>query len=98
AVVVGDCVEVSVGSSVVQVGQGTCVPVNLVSSVGLTNLSFALASPSGFLTNWNFSSTNSAIASAKVGMANTSEPQFSFDVRSGQVLQGSSVIGSICLD
>ncbi|MGD0413204.1 MAG: hypothetical protein ABSC18_16050 [Verrucomicrobiota bacterium] len=71
---------------------------SLLTTVGLTNLDFALTCPAGFLTNWNVSSTNAAIASATVAMANTSQPQFSFGVQGGQVLQGSSVIGSICVD
>jgi hypothetical protein len=97
SVIVGDCVELSIGSSVMQAGQGACVPVSLRTTVGLTNLTFMLASPSGSLTNWTISSTNSAIASATVQEV-ASQPQFIFEVQSGQVLQGASVIGSICMD
>jgi hypothetical protein len=97
SVIVGDCVEISIGSSVTQAGQGACVPVSLLTSVGLTNLTFILATPSGFLTNWSVSSTNSSIASATVQEV-ASQPQFIFEVQSGQVLQGASVIGSICMD
>jgi hypothetical protein len=98
SVIGGGSVEVSIGSSVAQAGQGTCVPVTLLTSAGLTNLSFSLVCPAGFLKNWTVNSTNSAIGSATVGKANTSEPQFVFGIQSGQVRQGSSVIGSICLD
>jgi hypothetical protein len=91
-------VEISIGSSTALAGQGTCVPVSLMTAVPLTNLNFALASQAGFLTNWNISSTNSAIAAATVAEGDASLPHFSFSVQSGQALQGSSVIGSICLD
>jgi hypothetical protein len=74
------------------------VPVNLLTTVPLTNLSFTLASPAGFLSDWTISSTNAAIASATMVEGNASLPQFSFAVQNGQVLQGASVIGSICLD
>jgi hypothetical protein len=97
-VTVGPCVEVSIGSSVVQAGQSTCVPVNLVATVGLTNLSFSLAYSSGFLTNWNVTASNSAVASAAAQSVDSSHAQFSFSVQSGQALQGKSVLGSICLD
>jgi hypothetical protein len=97
SVVVGECVEVIIGSSVTQAGRGACVPVSLLTTVPLTNLSFSFASPTGFFTNWNISSTNSAIASTTVGEV-ASQPQFNFGVQSRQVLQGTSVIGSICVD
>jgi hypothetical protein len=98
SVIVGECVEVSIGSSVVQAGQSTCVPVNLVASVGLTNLSFSLAYPSGFLTNWNITPSNSLVTSATAQTVDASHTQFNFGVQSGQVLHGSTVLGSICLD
>jgi hypothetical protein len=98
SVVVGDCVEVSVGSSVVQAGQETCAPVILISSVGLTNLSFTLGYLSGFLTNLNITPSNAVVASASANMVDPSHTQFNFGVQGGQMLQGSSVLGSICVD
>jgi hypothetical protein len=98
SVIVGECVEVSIGSSVVQAGQSTCVPVNLVASVGLTNLSFTLAYPNGFLTNWNITPSNSAVASSVAQTVDSSHTQFNFGVQTGQVLQGTTLLGSICLD
>jgi len=98
SVIVGECVEISIGSSVAQTGQSTCVPVSLVATVGLTNLSFTLAYPSGFLTNWSVAPSNSAVASATANTVDPSHTQFNIGVQSGQVLQGSTVIGSICLD
>jgi hypothetical protein len=98
SVIVGSCVEVSVASSVVQAGQSACLPLNLVATVGLTNLSFTVAYPSGFLTNWNVSPGNSVIASATANTVDASHTQFTFGVRQGQVLQGASDIASICFD
>jgi hypothetical protein len=98
AVTVGPCVEVSIGSSVVQAGQSTCVPVNLVATVGLTNLNFTVAYPGGFLTNWNITASNSAVASAAANTVDASHTQFNFGVQNGKILQGTSLLGSICLD
>jgi hypothetical protein len=98
SMIVGECVEVSVGSNVVQAGQSTCVPVSLVSTVGLTNLSFTLAYASGFLTNWNVTPSNSVVDSAGANTVDPSHTQFNFGVQSGQVLRGTAVLGSICLD
>ena len=98
SVIVGECVEVSIGSSVAQAGVSTSVPLSLVATVGLTNLNFTLAYPSGFLTNWSITPSNSVIASAAVNTVDPSHTQFNVGVQGGQALQGSSVIGSISLD
>jgi hypothetical protein len=98
AVIVGDCVEVSVGSSVVLAGQGTCVPVSLLTTVPLTNLNFTLAYPSGFFADWIVTPSNSSIASAAAKTVDPFHTQLNFGVQSGQVLQGASVIGLICLE
>jgi hypothetical protein len=98
SVIVGPCVEVSIGSSVAQTEMSTCVPVNVVASVGLTNLSFTLAYANGFLTNWTISPSNSVVASATANTVDPSHTQFNFGVQSGQILQGSTVIGSIYVD
>jgi hypothetical protein len=98
SVVVGECVQVSIGSIVVQAGQSTCVPLNLVASVGLTNLNFTLSYPGGLLTNWNVTPSNSVITSAAAQTTDASHTQFSFGVQSGQVLKGITLLGSICLD
>ncbi|HEV7927174.1 MAG TPA: hypothetical protein VGR14_17605, partial [Verrucomicrobiae bacterium] len=98
SVIVGECVQVGIGSNVVQAGQSTCVPINLVATVGVANLSFTLAYPSGFLTNWNVTASNSLVASAATQTVDSSHTQFSFVIQSGQVLQGTTLLGSICLD
>jgi hypothetical protein len=97
-VVIGPCVEVNIGSGVVQAGQSTCLPVSLVSSLGLTNLGFTLAYQSGFLTNWNIARSNSLVAGATARTVDGSDAIFNVGVKGGQVLLGSNVIGSICMD
>jgi hypothetical protein len=94
-VIVSECVEVSIGSSVVQTGDSTCVPVNLFTTVNLTNLSFTLADPWGYFTNWTFTASNAAMASATPG--GSYQTVFNVGVTNGQVLPSSSVIGTICM-
>jgi hypothetical protein len=46
-VVVGDCVQPSLGQQILLAGQSGRVPINLISSVPLTNLGMTLVSPPG---------------------------------------------------
>ena len=94
-ITVGDCVQVGVGSTVVQTGQSTTVPVNLFTTVGLTNLSFSLAYPTNRFTNWIISATNPAIATGTVQLLGPSNTFFVLTTKSGQLLQGPTVAGSI---
>ena len=94
-VVVGDCVQVGVGSAVVQTGKSTSIPVNLFTTVGLTNLSFTLVYPTNRFSNWTISVTNpvgSIGASQMLGPSNTF---FSLAALGGQWLPGPTVAGSL---
>jgi len=96
-VIVGPCVQVSVGSGPVQIGGSTCVPVNLLSTVSLTNLSFSLATLADRFTNWAVNPVNGAISLATVQAALASQPQFNFATQAGRALTGSSLLGYICV-
>ena len=74
------------------------MPVNLFSTISLTNFDFILAYPTSQFTNWNITSTNSAIGSATAQMVDPSHELFSIGVQPGQALRGSNGIGVICLD
>jgi hypothetical protein len=95
-VVVGECVQVGVGSTVVQAGQSACLPVNLLSTVGLTNLSFTLTFPANRFNNWSIASNNPAMGASSVQVLDASHASFAVDARPGQVLQGPTLAGSIC--
>jgi hypothetical protein len=92
AVVVGECVQVSIGSTVMQIGTTSSVPVNLLSTVAVTNLSFTLSYPSNRFNNWTLTTTNPAIGGVSVESGPTSA-SFTLGTRSGQVLQGPALIG-----
>jgi hypothetical protein len=95
-VTVPACVNAGVGSTVVQTGQSACVPVNLLSTVGLTNLSFTLTYPTNRFSNWAVTSTNAGVGKASVQTIDSAHSIFSFTSTNGQVLQGPAVAGSIC--
>ncbi|SPE54317.1 hypothetical protein SBV1_1800001 [Verrucomicrobia bacterium] len=95
-VTVAGCVDVGIGSTVVQAGQSACVPVNLLSTVGLTNLSFTLVYPTNRFNNWVVTSTNPAVGTAFVQVLDGGHSLFTFLSGAGQVLEGPVVAGSIC--
>jgi hypothetical protein len=97
-VIVGDCVQVSIGSSVQQVGHSTCVPVNLYTTASLTNLNFTLVDPTGHFTNWSITATNAMIGSASAERVDPLHVRFNIAAQTGQILRGSNSIGSICAD
>lgn len=97
-VIVGPCVEVSIGSSPVQIGHSTCVPVNFLTTVSLTNFSFSILTLPDRFTNWAVNPVDGAIVQAAVQAPQTFQPQFNFASQPGQVLQGLSLLAYICVD
>src|ERR1035441_4119989 len=59
-VTVGECLQLGVGSTVLQIGQTSSVPVSIISTLGLTNLSFTIAYLTNRFTNWVLSAMNRA--------------------------------------
>ncbi len=94
-VTVSECVQVGVSSTVMQVGTTSSVPVTLLTTVNLTNLSFALAYPSNRFGNWTIAPSNSVIGTTTVQVVSASNTLFSFATKSGQTLQGPAFLGSV---
>jgi len=97
-IIVGDCVQVGVGTTFLQTGQGSCIPVDLLSTVGLTNLVFTLSYPSNRLGNWSITATNSAVRAASVQILDSAHAQFQIATKAGQLLQGPTAVGTICFN
>jgi hypothetical protein len=95
-ITVGDCVQVGLGSASVLTGQNACVPVNLLSTVGLTNITFVLAYPSNRFGNWTFSAINPAIGTSTVQVLEPGQVQIRVSTKPGQILQGPTSIGTAC--
>jgi hypothetical protein len=94
-ITVSECVQLGIGSTVLQEGQSGNVTVSLFSTVGITNLSFSLAVPSNRFTNFSIAPSNSAIASATVQTVGSSPPLFTLATHAGQSLPSPSLLGTI---
>jgi hypothetical protein len=94
-VVVGECLQVGVGSTVLQVGQTSSVPVSIISTLGLTNLSFTIAYPTNRFTNWVMTASNSAVGTTFVQTIDLSQTAFSVAAKHGQTFNGPGVIGTL---
>ena len=92
---VSECVQLGVGSAVVHVGQSSDLPVTLVTTVGITNLSFTLAVPAGRFTNFTFTPSDPAIASATVQVTGSSPPVFTLATHPGETLSSPSLLGTV---
>jgi len=95
AVVVSECVQVSIGSTVMQIGTTSSVPVNLLSTVALTNLTFTLSYPTNRFNNWRAAASNTAIAGFTAQTLDPMDASFRLGTLSGQVLQGPALVGSV---
>ena len=94
-VAVSECLQVSIGSTVVQIGQTSSVPVNLLSTVALTNLNFTLTFPTNRFTNWVITASNVVVGTSTLQTLTFSNLQIGFGTKSGQVMQGPAFAGNI---
>jgi hypothetical protein len=95
---VGDCLQLGLGANSVQTGPSACVPINLLSSAGLTNLAFTLAYPSDLPGSWVVTLTNPAAGTALVQVLDSAHVQVSIAARTGQVFQRALSLGTACFD
>ncbi len=94
-ITVSTCIQFQAGSTVMQAGTTSSVPVSLVSSASLTNLSFGLVYPANRFANWSFAPSNTAINSVLIQSNSASQTRFSLGVTNGRTLQGQILLGSI---
>ena len=95
SVIVGECIQLSLSSAVVQVGQTGAVTVTLISSVGMTNLNWILVDSASRFTNWTFASSNGTIASATASTLDASSASFRLAAQPGQIFQSPSTLGTV---
>ena len=94
-VTVSDCLQMGIGSTVMQVGQSGSIPVSLLSTFAITNLSFSLVSPAISFTNWTVASSNPSVGAAGVQCAGSAPPWFTLATAPGKTLYGPSSLESI---
>ncbi len=95
AVIVGDCAELQVGSTLVLAGSNGIVPLTALATGNVTNIAFTLDFPTNRLVNWGIDASNGAIGSLVVQGLNTTQSVFTLSARSGQSLSGVPVLGSL---
>jgi hypothetical protein len=96
-VTVGDCIELSVGSTALLSGQEACVPVNLASSSApLDNVQFTIQYPANSVTNLTISSTNVAVGAAFPVSTSPTQTVFQVNALSGRTLQGPANLAELC--
>ena len=96
-VTVGDCVQLSVGSTALLSGQEACVPVNLVSSsVPLDSVNFALQFPSNQVANLSIGSTNLAVGAASIVSTSPAQAVFNVTALTGRTLTAPANIAQVC--
>ena len=95
AVLVGDCGQFAVGSTIAQVGTIANVPFSLAASPGITNLSFGLSYPANRFTNWAITASNLIGGSATARQLNSSRANFTIGATAGSILQGTTLSGAI---
>jgi hypothetical protein len=97
-VVVGDYVELDVDSADLLAGQSGCVPLRLVSTATLTNLSFTLGIPPGRLSNLSVSPGLPQVAQAQLVLLDAANAQVTLSAGPASVFAGTQTLASVCFD
>jgi subtilisin-like proprotein convertase family protein len=93
-VIVQDYLELTIGSTNLEVGQSVSVPIYLASDGGVTNLAFTLSWPATYLTNVSLAITAPEIGSASL-QDQITNLLFTMQTAPGQVLQGTQHIAQL---
>jgi hypothetical protein len=91
-----DLAQLSLGSAAVLAGQGGCVPLTLLSTVSLTNLSFNVTASAGNLAGLTFTPVAPAIGSSHLAMINPSNAVVTVATAPGMTLNGTLPLGNLC--
>lgn len=87
--------QLGLGSTIVQVGRTSNVPLTLSSSVGITNLNWTFLAPSNRFGNFTFAFTNVSIATSIVRVLDAARAGFTLITKPAQTLPGSSQLGTV---
>ena len=94
-VAVSECLQLNVGSTVLQVGQTSSVPLGIVSTLNLTNLSFTVVYPANRFTNWGITPSHAAIGATRAQSIDGAQTAFNLAAKEGQKFNGPSVLGRL---
>jgi len=94
-VAVSDCLQIELGTGVVQVGTTSSIPLTVFSSANVTNLSFSLGYPVNRFTNWTIAPSNTVVGAASAQSLSALKTLFSLTAANIDTLQGSAQLGSL---
>jgi RHS repeat-associated protein len=90
---VPECIQASIGSTVMQTGQTSSVPVVLLSTTALTNMVFVVPFPPDRLTNFAITVNSAQVLTQSLQLLDKGDVQVSFILPAGSVLHGPTNVG-----
>ncbi|MCI0539043.1 MAG: hypothetical protein L0Z50_27870 [Verrucomicrobiales bacterium] len=95
-IVVPDCVETSIGQTAVAAGESACVPLLLLSTVELTNLTFIARFAPDRLTDFSVRVDPQFASTPQWKESTAGELNVSLTLPADRIIRGSAEIGGIC--
>ena len=95
-VAVLECVEASLGGTVVQAGQTSSVPIRLISTVQLTNMVFSVLHPPERFGNFALLVNTQQVSAPRVQNSAPGQEDVSFGLPEDRVLHGPTNVGQLC--
>ncbi len=94
-VTVYECVEASLGSTVLAAGQSGAVPIQLLSTVELTNLAFTVVYPADRFTSFQVTVDNQVVVPPHTTNLEAGRFRVAFDLPADRILHGPTNAGSL---
>lgn len=94
-VIVPECIEASLGNTVMLAGQTSAVPVRLLSTTELTNMAFTVVYPAERFTNFALAVSAPEVVTQWLREVQAGQMQVSFTLASNLVLHGPTNVGQL---
>ncbi len=95
SVIVPECIEASVGNTVMLAGSTSSVPVRLLSTTALTNMVFTVAYPAERLTNFTLTVNSPQVVTQQLQLLGSGQVQVAFTLPASSVLYGPTNVGQL---
>ena len=96
SVIVYECVEASIGNTVLLAGTAGCVPINLLSTVALTNLSFNVVYPAERFGQFSLTVNTQQVGALPLQSLSNGVVRISFVLPANRALQGPTNVAQLC--
>ncbi len=94
-VTVPECIEASVGSTIMLIGQTNSIPINLLSTTALTNMAFTLVYPADRFTNFALTVNSPQVLTQSLSFPQPGQVRVSFTLPGASVLHGPTNVGQL---